>query len=351
MPEYVAREAVTAAALRGDATMLASAYETLGQLEAYRYDRERVAAFLAALEGARDGALEHLERGGAVAAQRRAVDVAIVDLLLGEPARALAELRLGLHDAKRIEPDLPPVLAECYRRGGGRPRDAIAVAVGRGTPAQRVRSAVALLPLVGRRTIEATVAAASLAALVVAILAFARIPSPFDDSDSAIPVLRDPGPVVVVAQPRRPEERARARPSRDADAESSSALVAARRPSARRPVRPAVTRRPPSAPAAAPAAPRVRVLVRTGTANRIGSTAAAAPAPQSPSSTSEQHGQAQGHEKPTKGKPAKGKPAAPAPPAAPESSPAEAAASSGPGPSAHEPGYGRDDAPGQTKKP
>ena len=218
MAEISARETVTAAALRGDAVHLRAIAAELPYLETNRYDRQRALAFAAALVGERERALAELKLGGEEETpQRQRVDVATLELLLGEHASALAALRLAVRDEKRLEPEVTMLLVESVRRGGAS-GPAILLGVGSGSPAQRTRSAVTLAPVVARDALDVIVPAVAVVSLVVAIIALARLPLLQDDRELAVPSPLSRGPVVVVAKPPRADVPERRAPSLEPEA-------------------------------------------------------------------------------------------------------------------------------------
>jgi hypothetical protein len=356
--EVSAREAVTAAALRGDVAMLRAVAADLPPRESHRYDRHRASAFAAALEGDRDGAFTALALGGVESAQRRDLDVAIIELLLGNPARALATVRAAVSGTAGIEPDATAVLAECVRRGGGSAREGRAPRDQKMTKGQRRRSAAAVFHTFARDPFEATLPLLSLVALSIAIVALLRLPSLLDGDDWSLPTPRDRQPVVVVAQPSPVEVSPRPRPRQEREAAvpapstPASVAVVARRASGVAPAHRVATPRRPTTPIppatppeeSQPAGPEVRVLASQAAPSVEPATPA--PATTAAKPTHEPRGRALGRQKR-----AQREQTAPAPFSAPDPSPADVPAAANPGPPEHANGHGRDEAPGQRKKP
>ena len=85
MAETSAHEAVTAAALRGDAGALRAFAESLPPLEAHRYDRRLALAFAAALAGDADAARTHFALAGLAPPAQRNADAAQLEALLAAP--------------------------------------------------------------------------------------------------------------------------------------------------------------------------------------------------------------------------------------------------------------------------
>jgi hypothetical protein len=204
VPPRLAREAVTAAALRGDTAALLAACAYLPAREAFRYDRRRVAAFATALSGNRELALSELGLGGGARVLRLGVDTAVVELLTRGSAPAVETLRLALRDGLDSEPDVRLVLAEAVRRDQDTARAALSVAVSGGSTLERARAATAVLQATRFGVVEAAVPAMAAASLALAIFAFARLPGMIDGSETAAPRVPAPPPAVVVARP--PEE-------------------------------------------------------------------------------------------------------------------------------------------------
>jgi hypothetical protein len=201
VPPRLAREAVTAAALRGDSVALLSASAYLPPREAFRYDRRRAAAFSSALAGERQLALSELGLGGGVRSVRLGLDTAVVELLTRGAAPAVEAVRLALRDGVHSEPDVPLVLAACVRRDPALTRSALAVATSGGTTLERTRAAAAVLGAARPGPIQAAVPAVVAVSLAVAVLAFLRLPGLIDTQEAATPRLREPRPAVVVAKP------------------------------------------------------------------------------------------------------------------------------------------------------
>jgi hypothetical protein len=258
LPPHSTREAVTAAALRGDAVALLSAGAYLPAREAFRYDRRRAAAFSAALAGERQQAFDELGLGGGVRSARLGLDAAVIELLTRGAEPALHAARAALKDAARGEPDVPLLLAACVRRKPALARAALAVAVSGGTSVQRTRAAAAVLGAARPGSRRAAVPALVAVSLAVAALAFVRLPD-LNGVQEATPELRQPRPAVVVA--RGPERSAVAPELGDTvEASPESAVYnvpitvrVAVVPTGRN--RPAPVDRGPRAPAPAPTAP------------------------------------------------------------------------------------------------
>lgn len=196
MPTRLARQAVTAAALRGDGPALAHS-GTSG------YDRRRAAAFRSALVGDRQLALGELGLGGGVRSVRLGLDVAIIELLTGGAAAAVEAVRLALRDGVHGEPDVPLVLAACVRLDPELARSALGVALSGGTPLERTRAAAAVIGAARPGPVQAAVPAVVAVSLAVAALAFMRLPGLTDAQEAAAPRLQEPRPSVVVAAPPR----------------------------------------------------------------------------------------------------------------------------------------------------
>jgi hypothetical protein len=202
VPPRLAREAVTAAALRGDSAALLAANAYLPAREAFRYDRRRVAAFATALSGDRELALSELGLGGGARVLRLGVDTAVVELLTRGSAAAVEALRLALRDGLDSEPDVRLVLAEAVRRDQETARAALSVALSGGSALERARAATAVLQATRFGVVEAAVPAMAAASLALAVFAFARLPGMIDGSETAAPRVPAPPPAVVVARPQ-----------------------------------------------------------------------------------------------------------------------------------------------------
>jgi hypothetical protein len=205
VPPLLAREAVTAAALSGDAAVVLAAHEALAGSDSARYDRRRAAAFVAALAGDRSRALRELGVGAGARSLRLGVDTAVVELLTRGPGQALEALRAALRDGVHSEPDVPLVLAECVRRAPDSARAALVVAVSGGTWAERVLAAAAVLRA-ARPTPAAAVPAVVAVSLAVVVVAFVRLPTPDAEAPSVAPTLRERPESGVVAEPSRPRQ-------------------------------------------------------------------------------------------------------------------------------------------------
>jgi hypothetical protein len=204
VPPRPAREAVTAAALRGDTVALLSACAYLPPREAFRYDRRRAAAFNSALAGERQVALNELGLGGGVRSVRLGLDTAVIELLTRGAAPAVEAVRLALRDGVHSEPDVPLLLAACVRRDPELTRSALAVALSGGTTLERTRAVAAVIGAARPGPVQAAVPALVAVSLAVAVLAFLRLPGLIDTQEAATPRLQEPRPSVVVASP--PEE-------------------------------------------------------------------------------------------------------------------------------------------------
>jgi hypothetical protein len=196
VPTRLARQAVTAAALRGDGPALAHS-GTSG------YDRRRAAAFRSALAGDRQLALGELGLGGGVRSVRLGLDIAIIELLTQGAAPAVEAVRLALRDGVHGEPDVPVVLAACVRLDPEVARSALGVALSGGTPLERTRAAAAVIGAARPGPVQAAVPALVAVSLAVAALAFMRLPGLTPAQESATPRLQEPRPSVVVAAPPR----------------------------------------------------------------------------------------------------------------------------------------------------
>jgi hypothetical protein len=196
VPTRLARQAVTAAALRGDGPALAHS-------DASGYDRRRAAAFRSALAGDRQLALGALGLGGGVRSVRLGLDIAIIELLTRGAAPAVEAVRLALRDGVHGEPDVPLVLAACVRLDPELTRSALGVALSGGTPLERTRAAAAVIGAARLSPVQAAVPALVAVSLAVAALAFMRLPGLTDAQEAATPRLRQPRPSVVVAAPPR----------------------------------------------------------------------------------------------------------------------------------------------------
>ena len=203
MPPRLARQAVTAAALRGDAAALLAACAYLPPREAFRYDRRRAAAFSSALAGERLVALGELGLGGGVRSVRLGLDIAVIELLTRGAAPALEAVRLALRDGVHGEPDVPLVLAACVRRDPEVTRNALGVALSGGTLPERTHAAAAVIGAARPGPVQAAVPAVVAVSLAVAALAFMRLPGVTDTQEAATPRLQVPRPSVVVAAPPR----------------------------------------------------------------------------------------------------------------------------------------------------
>ena len=201
MPPRLAREAVTAAALRGDTVALLSACAYLPPREAFRYDRRRAAAFSSALAGERQVALNELGLGGGVRSVRLGLDTAVIELLTRGATPAVEAVRLALRDGVHGEPDVPLLLAACVRRDPELTRSALAVALSGGTTLERTRAAAAVIGAARPGPVQAAVPALVAVSLAVAVLAFLRLPGLTDTQEAATPRLQEPRPSVVVASP------------------------------------------------------------------------------------------------------------------------------------------------------
>jgi hypothetical protein len=201
VPTRLARQAVTAAAVRGDGAALLAATAYLPAREAFRYDRRRAAAFSSALAGERTIALGELGLGGGVRSVRLGLDIAIIELLTRGAAPAVEAVRLALRDGVHGEPDVPVVLAACVRRDPDVARSALAVALGGGTPLERTRAAAAVIGATRPGPVQAAVPALVAVSLAVAALAFMRLPGVTDSQEAATPRLQQPRPSVVVVAP------------------------------------------------------------------------------------------------------------------------------------------------------
>lgn len=204
MPPRLAREAVTAAALRGDTVALLSACAYLPPREAFRYDRRRVAAFSSALAGERQVALSELGLGGGVRSVRLGLDTAVIELLTRGAGPAVEAVRLALRDGVHGEPDVPLLLAACVRREPELTRSALATALSGGTTLERTRAVAAVIGAARPGPVQAAAPALVAVSLAVAVLAFLRLPGLIDAQEAATPPLQEPRPSVVVASP--PEE-------------------------------------------------------------------------------------------------------------------------------------------------
>jgi hypothetical protein len=212
VPPRLAREAVTAAALRGDTAALLSASAYLPAREAFRYDRRRAAAFATALAGERALALSELGLGGGVRSLRLGLDTAVVELLTRGATPAIEAVALALRDGFHSEPDVPLILGECVRRDPETARAALGVAVRGGTPLDRARAAAAVVGAARFGPLEAAVPALAVVSLALAVVAFLRLPGLIAGDETATPRLREPRPTVVVPRPR--ERQAEAPPAR-----------------------------------------------------------------------------------------------------------------------------------------
>lgn len=287
MPPRLAREAVTAAALRGDTAALLSASAYLPAREAFRYDRRRAAAFASALAGDRELALAELGLGGGVRSLRLELDTAVVELLTRGASPAVSAVGLALKDGVHSEPDVPLLLAECVRRDPETTRAALAVAIGGGTPFERTRAAAAVFGATRFGRVETAVPALAAVSLALAVVAFLRLPGLITDEEAAAPRPREPHPTIVVARP---------------------------------PARPT-----PAPPRATPPRPETDVIQ---IAVRPRSTSPGFGAPDSAGAALPTH--ARTAPRPRPAAPAPGAPATPAAPAAPSSPPATAAAAIAP---------------------
>jgi hypothetical protein len=287
VPPRLAREAVTAAALRGDSVALLSASAYLPPREAFRYDRRRAAAFSSALAGERQLALSELGLGGGVRSVRLGLDTAVIELLTRGAAPAVEAVRLALRDGVHSEPDVPLLLAACVRRDPELTRSALAVAVSGGTTLERTRAVAAVLGAARPGPLQTAVPAVVAVSLAVAVLAFLRLPGLIDTQEAATPRLQEPRPSVVVASP--PEEAAEGAPGAETQRSSTpdAAQIAVRFTpgeagfgsadgtgslNGRAGSQPATPRPTPSAPTSQPTAP--------------GPTAPAPPAPSTPAASS-----------------------------------------------------------------
>ena len=189
MPTRLARQAVTAAALRGDGPALAHS-------DASGYDRRRAAAFRSALAGDRQLALGELGLGGGVRSVRLGLDIAIIELLTRGAAPAVEAVRLALRDGVHGEPDVPLVLAACVRLDPEVARSALGVALSGGTPVERTRAAAAVIGAARLGPVQAAVPALVAVSLAVAALAFMRLPGLTDAQEAATPRLQAPRPSV-----------------------------------------------------------------------------------------------------------------------------------------------------------
>ena len=308
MAETSAHEAVTAAALRGDAATLRAFAESLPPLEAYRYDRRLALAYAAALEGDEDAARTHFALTGVASLAQRNADAARLEDLLASPAA------------------IPP------------------------------------RPLLER----AAVPAVTVASLIAAVLAFALLPQLGTDEGSDLGLAAPPSSGTVVVVAKQPPGSRRTAP--EAQPQSTIAVAA---PAVAVPV-PAASRTPPRTgrlagrprtgvvptrtPAPGPAAPAPQpapspqptgVLAAAASPTQVTAPAAAGQRPAARS-----RGKAVGHTRhPHKAKAPKSKAAVTASLPAPGSSPADVPAADHPSPPEHSNGNGRDDAPGQRKKP
>jgi hypothetical protein len=201
VPPRLAREAVTAAALRGDTVALLSACAYLPPREAFRYDRRRAAAFSSALAGDRQVALNELGLGGGVRSVRLGLDTAVIELLTCGAGPAVEAVRLALRDGVHGEPDVPLLLAACVRRDPELTRSALAVALSGGTALERTRAAAAVIGAARPAPVQAAVPVVVAVSLAVAVLAFLRLPGLTDPQEAATPRLQEPGPSVVVGSP------------------------------------------------------------------------------------------------------------------------------------------------------
>ena len=311
MAETSAHEAVTAAALRGDAAALRAFAESLPPLEAHRYDRRLALAYAAAVEGDADAARTHFALAGVAPPAQRDADAAQLEALLAAPA------------------------------------------------------AVAPRPLLER----AAVPAVTVASLIAAVVALALLPQLGADAPTDIGLAAPPtsGKVVVIAKqaprPRRSEPDAPRPTAILVDATAAPVAGAPRTPRAGRaatrtrarvaPVAPAPAAPRPASPAPqpAPTAPTPPATGVLAAAASPAATSAPAPAPaQQPAA--KPRGKAVGHAKPAAAaKAPKPTPAATASLPAPDPSSADVPAAAHPSPPEHSNGNGRDGAPGQGKTP
>lgn len=347
MAEDSAREAVTAAALHGDAVTLRAVAADLPPLESHRYERRRAAAFAAAIEGDRDRAFTQLALGGVVPGQRRQTDAAMLELLLGRPDEAMAALRRAVKDQSRIEPEVPALLAECVRRGGAAPRKTTAAGRRARSAGDRTWTMSVGAPLPSSALARGIVPVVTVLSLVVAIVTFGRLPGLGAEADQELGLSAPPshGPVVVVATP--PPRVAR--PRRVREEVARPVLVAARAPApAPRRGRTYSARRATTTPSNEPAAP----LTPTAASESIGSPPQVSQPPAAIPPADRPHGKALGHAKRAqRERREKSEHSMPASLPAPDSSPAVVPAAEHPSPPEHSNGHGRDDASGQRKKP
>jgi hypothetical protein len=137
-------------ALAGDGPALerAAALLLAGEPAGLEYDGRRAQAFALALAGRLDDALAQLNEGWTDEwpfPAAYAADTARVRYLAGDYERALAALQLAVRSADRLDPAVPALARLVARREPRLRLRAARVALGGGTPWQRLRNAAAAL--------------------------------------------------------------------------------------------------------------------------------------------------------------------------------------------------------------
>jgi hypothetical protein len=133
-------------ALAGDAEALHGAADLLleGDFPTPDYEGHRARAFAYAVQGHVDEALGQLNEGWTEDwpfPAAYAADTARVRYLSGDYDRSLGALQLAVHGAERIDPSVAELVAAVVRRAPWLRGRALKLALGGGTPWQRLRNA------------------------------------------------------------------------------------------------------------------------------------------------------------------------------------------------------------------
>jgi hypothetical protein len=333
-----ARHAVNAAALARDRVALVGTVAWLPVTMAFSYERHRARAFANALEGSGDAALAELNLGALSlppSAAVRAADAAALQLLLGDPARAITTLSVAARSDPGFDDFGRDVLLAAIREAPSEWRRAAGTAVLARHPRAAVVAAGAAVDSLGDlHGYRVGLATAGLATALVALLA---LPAVFIDGAApdrgvTAPSYAAPPSVVVVPEralrPLRPPDRAE--PTAPTSQPSATLVSATPQPGRfalqnRHPARPTFARPAPVAPvpkptpAPTPGPPAAPVPAPQPAAALA--VASATPAPAITEPKPKNKGKAKGHAKRAE-KAAAPQPAAPAP--APETEPAAA---------------------------
>lgn len=348
-----ARHAVNAAALARDRVALVGTVAWLPVTMAFAYERHRARAYANALEGSGDAARAELNLGTLSLPPSAAVlaaDAAALDLLLGDPARAITALSVAARSGLGFDDFGRNVLVVAIHEAPSEWRRAAGAAVLARHPRGALVAASAAFESLGDlRGYRVGLATAGLATAVVALLAlpavlveglapgrgvtapsFAAPPSVVVVPERALRPTRPPDgvePTSATSQPSATLVRATQQPGRFALQNRQPARPDVAQPAPTLPV-PAPAPAPVPAPAPAPAPPPAPAPAPQPTALAI---ASPTPAPAA-TDPKPKKAKAKGHAKRAEKPAAAPQPAAPAP--APETEPA--AASEPPGHEKHD---------------